>query len=125
MARTQLLIATLPARFELPAAPSPRTDIVQTADALHVTIELPGVARDALQLHFEPGQLVIEGFRERPAPDEAARCLQMEIAYGPFRRALPLPPEADGADIEALHENGMLQVHIPLRPARAHRISIS
>jgi HSP20 family protein len=124
-----LIFASLPSRSVLDGTTSsPRADMVQTPDALHITIELPGISGDDLRLRFEPERLIVEGHRERPSWETPSRVVQMEIAYGTFRRVLALPPEADGAGISAAYENGVLQVHVPLNrrvvpPAR--RIDIA
>jgi HSP20 family protein len=104
----------------------PRVDIYEAADALFLTIEVPGVADDHASVHFVPGQngaaphLIIEGRRDAPAiPNSAgpARCLQVEIENGPFRREVRLPRDADGEAITASRQNGLLIVTIPRRNA--------
>lgn len=93
----------------------PRVDVCQTETGLEVQIEVAGIEQENLNLQFEPGQLIVEGRRERACSSEAARCLQMEIEYGAFRRALPLPPEADGEAIQAKYEAGLLSISIPFK----------
>lgn len=105
----------------------PRVDVYRTAKALLVAVELAGVAAEGLRLHFEPGLLTIEGQRQLQSCGCEAQCLQMEITRGEFHRELPLPPEADGENISARSENGLLWINVPLKPPeepRSLRVSI-
>lgn len=106
----------------------PRIDVCQTEDGLEVEIEAAGLSEDSLRLHFEAGHLVVEGRREREMPCTPTRCLQVEIEYGAFRRAVPMPPEADIDGIRAAYEAGMLHVVVPFKqPAKleTRRVNIS
>lgn len=130
MARTQMVFTAVPTRGVIQSTTQawPRADMVQTQKALHITIELPGVEREQLTARFEPGQLIVEGQHKRPPLHEPARVLQVEIAYGPFYRAFPLPEEADGANIEATYQDGVLSVVVPLVPRTvppSRRVQIS
>jgi len=93
----------------------PRADMCHTRNAIFIEVEAPGVEEKSLDLRFEPGQLIVSGRRDRPQWPEAARCLQVEIEYGVFQRVLSLPPEADGAHIEARYEAGLLHIVVPLK----------
>ena len=95
----------------------PRADIYETAEAVLVHVEAPGLDEEHLRLRFEPGQLIIEGTRACPVLDTPRHCVQVEIEYGPFRRALPLPPDADGEAIEARYEAGVLFIQVPRKKA--------
>jgi len=104
---------------------SPRADVCETPEALHYEIEVPGTTQENLKLHFEAGQLVIEGVRESKVMPSPRRCLQVEIEHGPFRRALPVPVDADAAAIEAHYEAGVLYVTIPrAKPAKPQSLKI-
>jgi len=96
----------------------PRVDIYESAEAIMIQVEVPGLDESNLRLHFEPGHLVVEGRRLRPAPTCEVRALQVEISYGPFRRVLPLPADADGDRIEANYVLGVLQIVVPRRIQR-------
>jgi HSP20 family protein len=105
----------------------PRADVSQTADAVLIQVEAPGLDEDNLRLRFEAGRLVIEGRRERPVCDPPHQCLQVEIEYGPFRRVLPLPPDIDAEGIEAQYQAGMLSIRVPRKkpaPATPTRIAV-
>lgn len=108
------------AAFDSPAW-QPRVDLYEMELALLIQIEAPGLAVDDLQLHFERGQLIVEGVRVRPPLHASARAALVEMNYGPFRRALALPDDADGDGIRATYEAGILQIHVPRAPRPAPR----
>lgn len=93
----------------------PRVDVYRDESRMLIQVEAPGVAESSLRLHFEPGQLIIEGRRERPPLPSSARCLCVEIDYGAFRREVALPPDADADGIQARYQAGVLIIAVPLR----------
>ncbi|MDF2439909.1 MAG: hypothetical protein JWN98_893 [Abditibacteriota bacterium] len=95
----------------------PRVDMYRDAQQILVQVEAPGVDEESLRLHFEPGQLVIEGRRDRPQLPASACCLCVEIEYGAFRRAIALPADADADSIQARYQAGILIIAVPLRRA--------
>jgi HSP20 family protein len=92
----------------------PPADVVETPTAYFVTIEVPGVSDDEMDVFVHPDALVVSG-RRRCVGVEDAQFHACEIRYGPFRFDMALPPDADADRIEALTERGLLRVHIPKR----------
>ena len=104
----------------------PRLDMYESADGLVVLVEAAGLDEHRLQLHYEAGQLILEGQRERPTLPAPARCLQVEIDYGSFRRVVPLPPDADGGAINARYEAGLLIITVGRkRAAEASNVRVT
>jgi len=103
----------------------PLADITETAQALVVRIELPGVAPDQVLVEIADGALVVRGER---LPDSVGRedadtaYHLMERAHGAFARRFALPEDADGEGISAVLREGLLTVTVPKRspalPAR-------
>jgi HSP20 family protein len=95
----------------------PRADIHENPEGLLVTVDLPGVSREAIDIVVEGQALRISGVRAEPAITGCLRWHQLEIAYGPFERFIPLPATADVEKVQANYKDGFLQVIIPFRPA--------
>jgi HSP20 family protein len=100
-------------------------DIYQTDDAILIHVEAAGVSEEDLRLHFEEGNLVIEGRRTRPELPCPQHCLQVEISYGSFRRVLSLPRDINGQGISAEYSDGLLRVTIPRRTRESHNVKIN
>lgn len=90
----------------------PALDFVTTDRAYVVLMDLPGTPREAIDVQVERGALTIRG--KKPAP-EGHRVLRRERPYGPFARLVPLPDDADLADVTATLEAGELVVRIGRR----------
>jgi HSP20 family protein len=73
--------------------------------------------------------LTISGERRRESAETAGsgRYQQMEIDYGPFRRAVTLAEDVDSERAEARYERGLLVVTLPLaeRPRAQERVPIA
>ena len=92
---------------------APAVDISERKDAYVVTVELPGVKVDDLEIAFQDGLLTIQGDRHPPqgSPDQKFHVL--ERRYGLFRRSITLPLHVMADAIEASTEDGVLQVVVP------------
>lgn len=70
----------------------PPIDVFEDGRELLIVVAMPGVSADRVQVHLEPGAVVVRG--ERPVslrrPGYAVR--QLEIPYGAFERRIVLPP---------------------------------
>ena len=87
----------------------PAADVVETADAYVVTLELPGVDDDDVDVLVHPDALVVSGTR-RACCESDARYLHAEIRYGPFRFDMPLPRDAEPESVDAAQERGLLRI---------------
>ena len=104
---------------------APRVDIYENDSGLLVTLELPGVSRDGIEILVEGSYLRICGVREEPASQGWVRWHHMEIAYGPFERVVALPREIEVDNIRATHHDGFLKIEIPSGPPPTRQVPIS
>ena len=93
---------------------TPRADVWETADAAHLTVELPGVTADGLDLQVEQDRLTLSGTPDLGTAE--GRTLRTEWRPATFRRTFLLTKDADRAGIEARLQHGLLTVRIPRRP---------
>jgi HSP20 family protein len=109
---------------------APALDISERKDAYLVTVELPGVQADDLQITLEDGLLTIQGERHFAHDSSEQQFHRVERRYGAFRRSITLPAHVMAEGIEASADNGVLQIlvhkmeeaqptRIPVRPGRA------
>ena len=98
---------TVPGKFYVPY-----TDIHETEDALTVTMEMPGVEKDAVDVQLEKDVLSIEG---RIDFDEYGDLepLYTEYNVGHYRRSFKLSNDVDQSKIAANLEDGVLTLHLP------------
>jgi HSP20 family protein len=104
---------------DLPAGPAaarawvPRADIYETGAAYIVTLEIPGIEREEIDIVVEGTYLSVSGRRPEPLQGTCTRWHQMEIAHGPFERVIVLPEAADPERITATYRDGFLDITIP------------
>ena len=104
----------------------PSMDVVERADAFVVTLDVPGVSHDAIDLTFDRGTLTIRGTRSGAEHGDQDRIYVAERALGEFERDVRLPETVDGDRIQASVEAGVVTIMIPKAPAaRARKIAIS
>lgn len=92
---------------------APAVDISERKDAYVVTVELPGVKVDDLEIAFQDGLLTIQGERHAPQSSSEEQLHVLERRYGMFRRSITLPLHVLADAIEASTEDGVLQVVVP------------
>lgn len=88
-------------------------------DALILTVALPGVAREAIDVALADRVLTISGRRE-PRWGESRPTFGVhvdELRTGDFRRSVVLPPRARTEEMSARMQDGLLEIRIPC----AHR----
>lgn len=113
------------------AAFAPLTDLVEDEQAYTVTVDLPGVAPEAVDVTVEDGTLHICGERARPEPQAAEGSADVPVRriverlHGRFARRLRLPGRVDPDAVTAHMQDGVLTVRVPkASEARSRRISI-
>ena len=110
---------TVPGRFYVPPA-----DVWETEDALAVAMEVPGVARDAVEIELEEGVLRVQA-RVDPARYGGMEPVYTEYGVGHWARAFALPDKVDRERIEARLEDGVLTLTLPkAAEARPRRIAV-
>ena len=91
----------------------PALDVRETEDRYEVTLDLPGLEPDAVNVTFEDGMLAISGKREFSSEDRSDTYHRIERSYGTFARSIGLPHTADTEKIEATFDKGVLTVSVP------------
>jgi len=91
----------------------PAVDISERKDAYLVTVELPGVGIDDMEITFEGALLTIQGQRPVTLDSSEERVHRSERRYGTFRRSITLPTHVRPDAIEASTKDGVLQIMVP------------
>jgi HSP20 family protein len=104
---------------------APALDISERKDAYLVTVELPGVEADDLEITMEDGLLTIQGERHFAHDSSEQQFHRVERRYGAFRRSITLPAQVLAEQIEASFDNGVLQILVPkMEEAKPKRIQV-
>lgn len=98
---------------------TPPVDLYETASAFVLTAELPGLARDTIEIHAEEHRITIRGERTGQVPCEHYH--RVERGHGRFSRAFALPESVDVDAVTADLKDGLLTVTIPKAAGRGTR----
>ena len=88
-------------------------DIRETEDALVLTVELPGLTREDVQITLENNMLTLAGERNFEKESKGETFHRIERSYGAFSRAFTLPANVKTDKVEAVFNDGLLQVTLP------------
>ncbi|OGG99091.1 MAG: hypothetical protein A2600_00835 [Candidatus Lambdaproteobacteria bacterium RIFOXYD1_FULL_56_27] len=92
----------------------PLADILETDQALLVTLDMAGVTKDRVEVSLEKNQLTIEG-RIDTQRYESLKAVYAEYNIGHYRRTFLLSQEIDREGIQATLNDGVLQLTLPKR----------
>jgi HSP20 family protein len=99
--------STVPARIFLPTA-----DIYETADALNVILEMPGVEKNNVDIQIKDGALRVEG-RLDLSKYRGLQPLYIEYNIGHYARTFQLSNKIDQDKIAAEMKDGVLSLLLP------------
>jgi HSP20 family protein len=94
---------------------APEADVVETENEIRVTLDMPGMKADDIDIDLEHNVLTIRGekMEQRSESDEQHTWHLSERRYGQFSRSFILPRDVEQEQIEARFEDGVLAVTIP------------
>jgi len=112
----------------------PAVNVAESAEAVTVEAELPGLAASDVEISVADDELVLSGARPEAAaePEAGDGARQPAVTWhrrergsGRFERRIPLPVAVDAARVEARLVDGVLTVTCPKAPeARPHKIEV-
>lgn len=99
---------------------APRYEVAETADAYGLTVELPGVAKDGLELSVDHEQVRVIGRRVWSRP-EAWTTLHRETRDAAYELVLEHGRSIDVDKVHAELRDGVLRVSLPKAEALKSR----
>lgn len=107
-------------------APALRVDIREDAENYHFQAELPGVAKDDIQVQVD-GAVVTLSAERKPSWEkrDSDRVLRTERHYGKLSRSFQLAEEIDDSMASARYQDGVLTLRLPKKAApTAKRLTV-
>lgn len=96
---------------------APASEASSDDGAYTISVELPGVDADDVDLTVEDGVLTLKGEKKTSREEKGETWYFSERQYGAFSRSFRLPPDADGGKVAADMKDGVLTVTVPRRAA--------
>lgn len=94
---------------------APRAE-AKASDAFYeITMELPGVDKDDIDISLHEGVLVVKGEKHCERKEEGEGYFFSEREYGRFQRTFRLPGDVHDEKVSADFSNGVLKIRVPKR----------
>ncbi|WP_372634428.1 Hsp20/alpha crystallin family protein [Fodinibius sp.] len=92
---------------------APDTDVSETDEEYIVTVDLPGISKEDVEVSFKDNRLTISGERQHEEKEEKEDFLRKERYHGSFTRSFTLPSAGKDDKIKARFKEGVLKVNVP------------
>jgi HSP20 family protein len=105
---------------------TPSVSVRETDATYLISLDLPGVDKDAIAVDLKDNAIAISGERKFENEVREEDYYRLESRYGRFERRFSLPDNADADAIEAAYKNGVLTLTLPkVQSKGAKQISIN
>jgi HSP20 family protein len=104
---------------------TPAVDIYETPESLVILVEMPGVAKEGVDVDLDKGVLTVFGKARARQLDEGYRLVSGEYYPGHFQRSFRLGEQIDKEKIVASMNRGVLRLVLPKSAAaRSRKIEV-
>ena len=98
------------ALFEREQMKAPAIEMHETAEALQLKLELPGMEPKDLDIQVTENSVYISGERRQESKTDENGVTRSEFYYGKFQRMIPLPNRIENTQVKADYKDGILNL---------------
>lgn len=109
----QLFNRFWPAESNGNAGWSPTANLSETEKTYEVSMDLPGLKPDDVEIELKNGELWITGERKSSDEEKGRTWHRVESHYGKFRRVFRFGDGVDPENIDAEYHDGVLHITVP------------
>jgi HSP20 family protein len=91
---------------------TPRVNLAETDQAYEVTVDLPGLKLEEIDVELRHGDLWITGQRQEQHEEKGKTWHRVERHYGQFRRVVRLGDDVNPERVDAEYKDGVLKVSV-------------
>lgn len=108
------------------ARPFPAMNLYDAGDRYMLTVQLPGVAPESVELSITGETLTLRGERTRPEGVAEESYRRQERQFGRWTRSVTVPDRVEVGEVSASFSQGVLTVTLPkAESARPRHIAVS
>ena len=96
---------------------SPALDVSESETAYTVTLDMPGVAKDAVKVNIDGRRISIDAEQRKAEQKDGERVIYRERTVNRYSRTFTLPQEISQSDSSASLEHGVLTLKLAKRGA--------
>ena len=97
----------------LPVQQMPESDLAECRNCYELTVDLPGVPPDEIEVRCGLGVIMVVGERREEIEGELLGLALAERRFGRFERTFALPSDADACSSQASYHDGVLLIRAP------------
>jgi HSP20 family protein len=103
----------------------PAMDLSEKDDRVILTVELPGMKADDIDISVQGNTLTLSGQKTVAHEEKDVHYYHRERCGGSFQRVITLPNDVDTENIQARHNDGVLTITLPKsETAKPKRIAV-
>jgi len=91
----------------------PAANIKENEKSFDIEIAVPGMKKEDFKINLENNVLTISSEKEEEKNEEKKNYTRKEFVYGSFSRSFTLPKIVETEQINAVYENGILNIQLP------------
>jgi len=91
----------------------PKVDVVEREMEIVVRAELPGVAKNDLDVTVSDDRVTLKAHSRHEEKNEEGEYHRREMSYGEYQRTIALPQTVDGEKAKATFTDGVLELTLP------------
>ena len=91
----------------------PCADVMEREGEIILTLELPGVEKQDIEINVDGNTLTVRGEKKLADGTKPEEYHRVERRYGTFSRSFTLLDTVDGSKIKAAHKEGLLRLTLP------------
>ena len=92
---------------------NPKMDMKSTDKQYIITMDIPGMDKNKINIEVKEGMLSISGERRSESENNKNnQYYRQERSFGTFMQSVPLPADANAGQIDAKYNNGVLTVMV-------------
>ena len=110
---TPLRSAGIPRGIQSIETRTPLCDIIDKGDRFAVSLEVPGIQKDKIEVKATNEYITISGIEEGKNEKEDGNYVLKERTYRSFSRRIPFSENILPTEVAATVENGILKIEIP------------
>jgi len=96
---------------------TPRSDFSETEKQYRVTVELPGMGEDDIEVTLSDDVLIVKGEKKEEKTEKKEDFHLTERRYGSFLRSFRVPRSVDQDKVDAKFKKGILDIVLPKKLA--------
>ena len=111
----------------VPGANQPLLDVVEEDKRFLISVEMPGIKKEDIEVALENGVLTIKAEKaEERTEENGGKVIHQERSYGQYLRRFQLGAEIDEANTVASYKDGVLRLELPKKTAsEAKKIKVA